>query len=207
MELIKRKNETESIFMVKSRNQKSLKNNGYGKFYFNNKSIPAHRYSISLTGKDPAGWEVLHSCDNPPCVNPAHLRLGTHAENMKEAKDRKRFPFNIFLHHFLKGDPDDVHDHPWNYATIILKGGYYEWVATFNPEGEKVGETRYWRGPGHMRLCRANSFHRIELKEGVQCWTLFMPGPQKRNWGFDVKGQWIDHETYLESRKNAYQGS
>ena len=28
-------------------------------------------------------------------------------------KDRKRFPFNIFLHKFLKGDPDDVHDHPW----------------------------------------------------------------------------------------------
>jgi hypothetical protein len=39
-------------------------------------------------------------------------------------KDRKRFPFNVFLHKFLKSDPDDVHDHPWPYATIILKGGY-----------------------------------------------------------------------------------
>ena len=116
-------------------------------------------------------------------------------------KDRKLFPFNIFLHKFLKGDPDDVHDHPWGYATIILKGGYYEWVATFNPEGEKVGETRYWRGPGHMRLCRANSFHRIELKEGVKCWTLFMPGPQKRDWGFWVKGKWVQHESYLTARR------
>ena len=28
-------------------------------------------------------------------------------------KDRKDFPFNIFLHKFLKSDPDDLHDHPW----------------------------------------------------------------------------------------------
>ena len=41
-------------------------------------------------------------------------------------KERNHFPFNIFLHKFLKGDPDDVHDHPWNYVTVILKGGYYE---------------------------------------------------------------------------------
>jgi len=41
-------------------------------------------------------------------------------------KDRKRFPFNVFLHHFLRSDPDDVHDHPWGYFTIILKGGYWE---------------------------------------------------------------------------------
>jgi hypothetical protein len=38
-------------------------------------------------------------------------------------KDRKKFPFNVFLHKFLKSDPDDVHDHPWPYATLILKGG------------------------------------------------------------------------------------
>ena len=39
-------------------------------------------------------------------------------------KERKKFPFNIFLHKFLKSDPDDVHDHPWPYATLILRGGY-----------------------------------------------------------------------------------
>ena len=115
-------------------------------------------------------------------------------------KDRKRFPFNIFLHKFLKGDPDDVHDHPWPYATLILKGGYYEWVAHFNPEGEKVGETRYWRGPGHFRICSANSFHRIELDPNITAWTLFMPGPQKREWGFWVKNKWVQHEQYLKER-------
>jgi DNA invertase Pin-like site-specific DNA recombinase len=33
---------------------------------------------------------ILHSCDNPPCVNPAHLRTGTDAENMRDVAERKR---------------------------------------------------------------------------------------------------------------------
>lgn len=112
-------------------------------------------------------------------------------------KDRKRFPFNVFLHKFLKSDPDDVHDHPWPYATIILKGGYYEWVAKFNSLGEKIGEERMWRGPGHFRVCSATSYHRIELKAGTDCWTLFMPGPQRREWGFLVDNKWLHNEDYL----------
>lgn len=116
-------------------------------------------------------------------------------------KDRKYFPFNVFIHKFLKSDPDDVHDHPWPYATLILKGGYYEWIPTFNPfTGEKVGETRYWRGPGHFRICGATSYHRIELDPNVTAWTLFMPGPQKREWGFFVKNKWIHNEQYLEEK-------
>ena len=117
-------------------------------------------------------------------------------------KDRKHFPFNIFLHKFLKSDPDDVHDHPWPYATLILKGGYYEWVAKFNSLGEKIDEERMWRGPGHFRVCRATSYHRIELDPNVTAWTMFMPGPQKREWGFLVNNKWIHNEQYLKEMKN-----
>jgi hypothetical protein len=115
-------------------------------------------------------------------------------------KDRKWFPFNVFLHKFLKSDPDDVHDHPWSYATLILKGGYYEWVPNFDSTGNKIGETRHWRGAGHFRICSSTSYHRIELKEGVTAWTLFMPGPQQRNWGFLVDNKWIPWEKYLTAR-------
>ncbi len=115
-------------------------------------------------------------------------------------KERQKFPFNIFLHKFLKSDPDDVHDHPWPYATLILKGGYYEWVPQFNSLGEKIGEIQHWRGPGHFRICRSTSYHRIELVPNVECWTLFMPGPQKREWGFLVNNKWIDHQQYLKER-------
>ena len=117
-------------------------------------------------------------------------------------KDRKTFPFNVFLHKFHKGDPDDVHDHPWPYATLILKGGYYEWTPMFDNQGNMLGEICKWRGPGHFRICGANSYHRIELDPGVTPWTLFMPGPQKREWGFLVKNKWIHNEHYLESRKH-----
>ena len=112
-------------------------------------------------------------------------------------KDRNRFPFNVFLHKFLKSDPDDVHDHPWPYATLILKGGYYEWTPVFDASGKKIAEKCAWRGPGHFRMCRATSYHRIELDPNVTAWTLFMPGPQKREWGFLVKNKWIHNEQYL----------
>ena len=116
-------------------------------------------------------------------------------------KERKHFPFNIFLHKFHKGDPGDVHNHPWPYFTLILKGGYYEWIPQFYDDGTMSCEVRKWRGPGHFRLCSANSYHRIELKEGVIPWTLFMPGPQKQEWGFLVKNKWTHNENYLETRK------
>mgnify|MGYP003343888525 FL=1 len=113
-------------------------------------------------------------------------------------KDRKWFPFNVFIHKFLKSDPDDVHDHPWPYATLILKGGYWEWIPQFNSLGQKIGEIATWRGAGHFRICSAKSFHRIELDPSITAWTLFMPGPQQREWGFLNKGRWVQWEKYLE---------
>jgi len=116
-------------------------------------------------------------------------------------KDRKKFPFNIFIHKFLKSDPDDVHDHPWPYATLILKGGYWEWIPLFNSQGEKINELAKWRGPGHFRICKATSYHRIELDPNITAWTLFMPGPQKREWGFLKNNKWIHNEKYIEENK------
>ena len=112
-------------------------------------------------------------------------------------KDRKQFPFNIFLHKFLKSDPDHVHNHPWPYATLILKGGYYEWIPQFNSIGEKICEISVWRGPGSFRIRGADSYHRVELDPSVECWTLFMPGPKRQEWGFLVANKWIHHEEYL----------
>ena len=118
-------------------------------------------------------------------------------------RDRDRFPFNIFVHKFLKSDPDDVHDHPWPFATVILKGGYWEWRPQFNHLGEKTGEIAKWCGPGSFRTASANTYHRIELDPDITCWTLFMPGAKQRDWGFLVKNKWIQWEQYLEQRKTA----
>lgn len=73
----------------------SRSNGRYGKFSVNNRTISTHRASYEAhRGPIPAGMLVCHRCDNPVCINPDHLFLGTDAENMadKMKKGRHRTP-------------------------------------------------------------------------------------------------------------------
>ncbi len=65
---------------------------GYGQFGIGNANmIRAHRFAWLLTrGKIPAGLGVLHECDNPRCVNPDHLWLGTSQQNVKDMDEKRR---------------------------------------------------------------------------------------------------------------------
>jgi len=52
---------------------------------------PAHRIAFEVSkGAIPAGMNICHSCDNPPCINPDHLWLGTHKQNMHDAIQKGR---------------------------------------------------------------------------------------------------------------------
>jgi hypothetical protein len=110
-------------------------------------------------------------------------------------KDRKSFPFNIFIHKFLKSDPDDLHDHPWGYFTFIIRGGYWEYLEE---DGELV---KKWCGPGFYQKVDASHKHRIELDNSKPtCWTLFIPFKRERSWGFYTNDGWVDADKYIASK-------
>lgn len=88
--------------------------------------------------------------------------------------------FNIYLHKFLRDDEDRaLHDHPWWFISLILKGGYFE----------RVGQGVISRRAGSIAFRKATHRHRVILfvtEEGKRrpCWTIVITGQKKRTWGF-----------------------
>ena len=104
---------------------------GYGRIQVNGKRQLAHRVSWELhnpTQPIPEGMCVLHECDTPPCVNPAHLKIGTQKDNMQDMVKRRRS---------AKGDRHGFHTHPER----VPRGDkhYLRQHPELSPRGEKNG--------------------------------------------------------------------
>lgn len=64
---------------------------GYGRIRINGANKMSHRIAWEwVNGPIPAGLVICHSCDNPPCVNPDHLRAATQKENVEESERKGR---------------------------------------------------------------------------------------------------------------------
>ena len=81
--------------------------NGYGRLWDRGtrKKEYAHRFFYrAFVGESPAGMQVNHHCDNPRCVNPAHLFLGTQRDNILDAMNKGR----------ITGPPDHHGEKNWS---------------------------------------------------------------------------------------------
>lgn len=135
-------------------------------------------------------WEVL----GPPLV--------LHDENnSREFLKRWRLVqtpwFSIFVHRMQVPDPgNDLHDHPWAFLSLVVKGGYVERVA----ERGVAGEVLRGRGRWSVAGIRLDQRHTVAAVRDPT-WTLIVTGPTRRRWGFFVDGEWQDWEREYDYRR------
>ena len=98
---------------------------------------------------------------------------------------------NLRIHHIMMSDPDrDLHDHPWDFVSLILEGVYIE-------ETED-GRFKQYR-TGDVLLRTAETLHRLVLPEGP-VWTYVVTQPVRRRWGFQtLQYGWVPWRDYYRS--------
>lgn len=100
--------------------------------------------------------------------------------------------FSLCLHKIFLGDEDKhCHDHPWNFISLILKGGYKEYYPNGSFRKFTFGKLN-WKPAGF--------FHKIELLNGP-AYTLVLCGPRFKRWGYSVDNQWIDSGKYRKMKR------
>lgn len=102
--------------------------------------------------------------------------------------------FAIYLHRFHRSDADELHDHPWAYASLILREGY--WEETEVGPGIRV---RSWYGPGRLLFRPAVHAHRVVLA-GSHAWTLVVRSGYQRMWGFFTSEGWLEWREYFKRK-------
>lgn len=113
---------------------------GYGVFgtYKPTKTNKAHRFSWEIVnGKIPDGMCVCHKCDNPLCVNPDHLFLGTKADNVHDMISKKRSAKNVWT----KPGEGHVNSKLTNDDVLKIRGIYAAGNITMEKLGEAFGVT------------------------------------------------------------------
>jgi hypothetical protein len=118
--------------------------------------------------------------------------------------------FAIYVHRMDGPDSrDTLHDHPWDFLSIILRGGYIEMVPVMCLYDPNTGEHEahackaIWRNASKGRRFnrkRAEDLHVISELTSTRTWTLVLTGPRKRTWGYlDSDGTWTPYNEHFHS--------
>lgn len=105
-----------------------------------------------------------------------------------------KLSYRLVLHKCVRSDADGLHDHPWDWKSKILEGGYWEHLPK---------DRALYRDPHEgWRSSRATDFHRLVLPRGAShSWSLFLMGPKTKDWGFlDKNDNWIQWQEYIHNR-------
>ena len=115
-------------------------NRGYGVLTIDYRHHFAHRLMLSLHSPPPSDeFFALHACDNPPCVNPDHLRWGTHEDNMSDMTSRGRH--QSYMTNYWRGMcRKGLHDVTGAGALYVDTAGQWRCSACF--EANREGRNR-----------------------------------------------------------------
>ncbi len=115
---------------------------------------------------------------------------------------RLPFGYRVYLHRFVASDPGKaLHNHPWNHAISWVLSGRYDEVRMRGPR-ENYQLVNRKLGAGSFNLIGGSVFHRINIEPGTECWSLFLHGPQAKDWGFLSGSDYLGHEQVIDAQSN-----
>ena len=129
---------------------------------------------------------VINGPDEQPYLERYHLM-------------RLPFGYRVYLHRFVASDPGrGLHNHPWKHALSLLLCGSYQETRMLRADSNHALQQRELR-PGRLNFISGDVFHRINLAQGSECWSLFVHAPKASDWGF------IQQHGYQRGYQGGYQ--